>query len=620
MRERDLRRGRGRGRAGATTSRRSGAGSRPVVCAHAGEVVEHDVEPQPRRDAVDRRVPHRHGREAVAVELRAAPPRRAPSTPRTASAAGAARPRRASVVRPRRAVHRARGREDESPDTRLLRRARERDRAVEVDVVRQLGVEVADRVVRQRREMHDRVEALEVAGASRRARPRSSAAPPRGRARSRSPVVARVEPDDVVARAGDDRARAPSRCSRGAGDENPHEPAFDPARAQLAARRTPRRSRSAQRHSMPRSRISPRNISSSNQCLPALASGSAGEQRRASRSTTSSLERDVDVRRPRSPSHFGISYSRIEVVAERVPRQLAGEPVILVEVVARVREDEVGLDALSSSNASFTASPWYGMYASRKPWTSTSTRGGAREERLGARARLGLALALAPQHDPVTSTPGCARVSARSVPPQPISMSSAWQPIASTRRSGARRRRARGRASGGPRLVVLAEPDLAPRRAARLVQRLEALPVLDRVHRPEEALVRVRDRPRRAGSASRTSPRRARRPARSSRAARAGSTKKPPLIRTSDALMSSTDVTIPSSSVIDSMCALNCGRTDRNWISFPDARNASSIRSRGASVSPSPYVAKNSSSSLEVLLDRLETLADRRLHARCRRT
>ena len=38
------------------------------------------------------------------------------------------------------------------------------------------------------------------------------------------------------------------------------------------------------------------------------------------------------------------------MVAEGVPGQLAGEPVILVEIVARVREDEVGLDvALSSS-------------------------------------------------------------------------------------------------------------------------------------------------------------------------------------------------------------------------------------------------------------------------------
>ena len=34
-----------------------------------------------------------------------------------------------------------------------------------------------------------------------------------------------------------------------------------------------------------------------------------------------------------------------QVVAERVPRQLAGEPVILVEVVPGVREHELRVDA-----------------------------------------------------------------------------------------------------------------------------------------------------------------------------------------------------------------------------------------------------------------------------------
>ena len=49
------------------------------------------------------------------------------------------------------------------------------------------------------------------------------------------------------------------------------------------------------------------------------------------------------------------------MVAERVPRQLAHEAVVLVEVVARVREHELGVDrAFNSSNVSFTAAAVYG--------------------------------------------------------------------------------------------------------------------------------------------------------------------------------------------------------------------------------------------------------------------
>ena len=39
-----------------------------------------------------------------------------------------------------------------------------------------------------------------------------------------------------------------------------------------------------------------------------------------------------------------------QVVAERVPGQLAEEPVVLVQVVARVGEDEIGLDRAFSSS------------------------------------------------------------------------------------------------------------------------------------------------------------------------------------------------------------------------------------------------------------------------------
>ena len=51
--------------------------------------------------------------------------------------------------------------------------------------------------------------------------------------------------------------------------------------------------------------------------------------------------------------------------------------------------------------------------------------------------------------------------------------------------------------------------------------------------------------------------------------------------------MSSTAVTTPFASVITRWAA-NCGRTERNWISLPELRNASTISSRGASVRPSP--------------------------------
>ena len=47
-----------------------------------------------------------------------------------------------------------------------------------------------------------------------------------------------------------------------------------------------------------------------------------------------------------------------QVVAPRVPRELADEPVILVEVVAGVREDQLRVDrAFSSSNTSLTSAP-----------------------------------------------------------------------------------------------------------------------------------------------------------------------------------------------------------------------------------------------------------------------
>ena len=95
--------------------------------------------------------------------------------------------------------------------------------------------------------------------------------------------------------------------------------------------------------SMPRTRISPRNSSSSNQCLSRWLGKASMISRAFSRA--SSFDTGTNTfGAPRSPSYFGISYSRIEMVAPCVPGQLADEPVILMQVVAGVREDHVRIE------------------------------------------------------------------------------------------------------------------------------------------------------------------------------------------------------------------------------------------------------------------------------------
>ena len=97
------------------------------------------------------------------------------------------------------------------------------------------------------------------------------------------------------------------------------------------------------------------------------------------------------------------------------------------------------------------------------------------------------------EHDPVDLESGFDLVSVSNVPPQPISMSSAWQPIASTRRSGSSGRQAQRVHQPGALSACSSRPTLSQGALTRLVQGLEALPVLDRVHRPEEPVVRIRD-------------------------------------------------------------------------------------------------------------------------------
>ena len=77
------------------------------------------------------------------------------------------------------------------------------------------GVEIAEWIVRQRGEVDDRVELLEIA------RPHGAHVAARWtaelvRAEVTAAIEERVEPDDVVARVPQQRRERPSRCSRDA--------------------------------------------------------------------------------------------------------------------------------------------------------------------------------------------------------------------------------------------------------------------------------------------------------------------------------------------------------------------------------------------------------------------
>ena len=69
------------------------------------------------------------------------------------------------------------------------------------------------------------------------------------------------------------------------------------------------------------------------------------------------LERDENVWRSEIAVVLRDLVLEDEVVAKRVPGELAGEAVILVEVVPSVREDEVGRTSLSPSKTSLTSLP-----------------------------------------------------------------------------------------------------------------------------------------------------------------------------------------------------------------------------------------------------------------------
>ena len=78
--------------------------------------------------------------------------------------------------------------------------------------------------------------------------------------------------------------------------------------------------------------------------------------------------------------------------------------------------------------------------------------------------------------------------------------------------------------------------------------------------------------------------------------------------------MSSTESTVPSSAVI-TRWALNCGRTERNWISFPDVAERVHHPVEGRVREAVAVGREELLVVVQVLLDRLQPLADRRLHA-----
>ena len=79
--------------------------------------------------------------------------------------------------------------------------------------------------------------------------------------------------------------------------------------------------------------------------VPPVAAGLRREalvQSSTLRCATSEVSGTYTEGRPRSPSHFGISYDKVELVPEDSRQHLADRPVVLMGIVARRRKDEVG--------------------------------------------------------------------------------------------------------------------------------------------------------------------------------------------------------------------------------------------------------------------------------------
>ena len=213
------------------------------------EVVEDDVEPEPGRRPVDGRVPHRDGREPVPVEVEERLLR-----PHLRLGVGGQRPQRRLLARATRRPSEAPYMEHEDAKTKrptpaTLLHARARRVARWLMSIRQLGAEIAERIVRERGEMDDRVEAARGPrdGTSRTSRSRAdgpAAVASRSRSRRRSPCRARRRRVRRRRRAGESTEPMYPAVP---GDEDLH---VDPASTRVArpspcGRRTPPRIRSA---------------------------------------------------------------------------------------------------------------------------------------------------------------------------------------------------------------------------------------------------------------------------------------------------------------------------------------------------------------------------------------
>ena len=111
---------------------------------------------------------------------------------------------------------------------------------------------------------------------------------------------------------------------------------------------------------------------------------------------------------------------------EGVPRQLARQAMVLVVVVARVREDDLRVDPALQvlEDVLNLAADVRQEAVSELVHLDVHVRG-AGQERGRARTRLFGAIARRSEHDPVDLELGIPSTSVRRVPPHPISMSSA---------------------------------------------------------------------------------------------------------------------------------------------------------------------------------------------------
>ena len=169
-------------------------------------------------------------------------------------------------------------------------------------------------------------------------------------------------------------------------------------------------------------RMSPRKISSSNQCFSALARVVLPDNAELLLHH-GLLEWDEDVWRSEIAVVLGDLVLEDEVVAKRVPGELAGEAVVLVEILAGMSEDEVGLTYLQPLKDVLDLAAEVGRKSSQNMRTRTSDS--AAPARTSPRLRAPKRHAPRAQRVPPTSSPGLGgRGSTRSRSPRPVSMSS----------------------------------------------------------------------------------------------------------------------------------------------------------------------------------------------------